>query len=143
MYDRLQENAGLGLHTLVLLDIKVKEQSLEDLARGRRVFQPPRYMTVAQCAAQMLELENERGQGVCRPEALAVGAARVGSDDQRLVCGTLRQLVDVDMGPPLHSLVLVGNRTHDLDWTFLREYAVDTAVFDEIWTRDNKGRQMI
>jgi diphthine methyl ester synthase len=30
---RIQENVGLGLHTLVLLDIKVKEQSEEDLAR--------------------------------------------------------------------------------------------------------------
>ena len=32
-YDRIQENAGLGMHTLVLLDIKVKEQSEENLAR--------------------------------------------------------------------------------------------------------------
>lgn len=32
-YDRIKENADLGLHTLVLLDIKVKEQSEENLAR--------------------------------------------------------------------------------------------------------------
>jgi diphthine methyl ester synthase len=32
-YDRIAENAKLGLHTLVLLDIKVKEQSEENLAR--------------------------------------------------------------------------------------------------------------
>jgi len=32
-YDRVKENADLGLHTLVLLDIKVKEQSIENLAR--------------------------------------------------------------------------------------------------------------
>lgn len=32
-YDRIKENADLGLHTLVLLDIKVKEQSDENLAR--------------------------------------------------------------------------------------------------------------
>jgi diphthine synthase len=30
---RIEENASLGLHTLVLLDIKVKEQSEENLAR--------------------------------------------------------------------------------------------------------------
>lgn len=30
---RIEENATLGLHTLVLLDIKVKEQSEENLAR--------------------------------------------------------------------------------------------------------------
>ena len=32
-YDRIKENVGLGLHTLVLLDIKVKEPSEENLAR--------------------------------------------------------------------------------------------------------------
>jgi diphthine synthase len=32
-YDRIKENADVGLHTLVLLDIKVKEQSDENLAR--------------------------------------------------------------------------------------------------------------
>ena len=32
-YDRVKENADLGMHTLVLLDIKVKEQSIENLAR--------------------------------------------------------------------------------------------------------------
>ena len=32
-YDRVKENVRLGMHTLVLLDIKVKEQSEENLAR--------------------------------------------------------------------------------------------------------------
>lgn len=37
-YDRIKENSDLGLHTLVLLDIKVKEQSEENLARLVVVF---------------------------------------------------------------------------------------------------------
>jgi len=32
-YDRVAENVKLGMHTLLLLDIKVKEQSEENLAR--------------------------------------------------------------------------------------------------------------
>lgn len=32
-YDRVKENMHLGMHTLLLLDIKVKEQSEENLAR--------------------------------------------------------------------------------------------------------------
>ncbi len=32
-YDRVRENADLGMHTLILLDIKVKEQSEENLIR--------------------------------------------------------------------------------------------------------------
>jgi diphthine synthase len=114
-YDRVKENRQIGLHTLMLLDIKVKEQSLENLARGKKVFEPPRYMTVAQCASQMLETEEERQEGVYGPDSLAIGAARVGAKDQKLVAGALRQLSEIDLGKPLHSLVLLGKRTHDLE----------------------------
>lgn len=54
-YDRVRENAHLGLHALVLLDINVKEPDLVDMARGRIEYEPPRFMTVAQCAQQMIE----------------------------------------------------------------------------------------
>lgn len=39
-YPRILANRQRGLHTLCLLDIKVKEPSLESLARGRKVPMP-------------------------------------------------------------------------------------------------------
>ncbi|KAK2074239.1 hypothetical protein P8C59_008460 [Phyllachora maydis] len=116
-YDRLRENAGLGLHTLVLLDIKVREQSLENMARGRLVYEPPRFMSVGTCARQMLEVEEDTGAGVCAKERLAIGAARVGGPTEMFVAGTLEELCGADeaLGPPLHSLVLLGRRTHELE----------------------------
>jgi diphthine synthase len=39
-YDRVKENSNLGMHTLILLDIKVKEQSEENLARLISPFSP-------------------------------------------------------------------------------------------------------
>ena len=134
-YDRVKENIQLGLHTLVLVDIKVKEPSLEHLARGKIIYEPPRYMTVAQCASQMLETEEERKEGVYGPDSLAVGAARVGAADQKLVAGTLKELAEVDMGPPLHSLVLLGRKTHDLEKDYIREFAVNKATFDASWQK--------
>jgi len=134
-YDRIKENVGIGLHTLILLDIKVKEQSLENMARGRKIYEPPRYMTVAQCAEQMLEIEEERREAVYQDDSLAIGAARVGAKEQRMVCGTLKELSQVDLGPPLHSLVLLGKRTHELERDFIRAMAVDTKTFDESWKR--------
>ncbi|KAF4762594.1 hypothetical protein HAV15_006703 [Penicillium sp. str.  len=119
----------------LLLDIKVKEQSLENMARGRRIFEPPRYMTVAQCAAQMLETEEERQEGVYGPDSLAVGAARVGAANQQLVSGTLKELATVEMGAPLHSLVLLGRRTHDLERDYIREYAVNKETFDASYVK--------
>ncbi|KAJ5553773.1 Diphthine methyl ester synthase [Penicillium frequentans] len=134
-YDRVAENAQIGLHTLVLLDIKVKEQSMENLARGRRTYEPPRYMTVAQCAQQMLEVEEDRKEGICAPDRLAMGAARVGAPDQKLVVGTLTELAEVEMGAPLHSVVLLGRRTHDLERDYIRQFAVDQATFDASYAK--------
>lgn len=137
-YDRVKENAQMGLHTLVLLDIKVKEQSMENLARGRKIFEPPRYMTVAQCASQMLETEEERKEGVYGPDSLAIGTARVGSSNQKLAAGTLEELSTLDMGEPLHSLVLLGKRTHELERDFIRRFAVDTTTFDASWKKNQE-----
>ncbi|KAJ5291957.1 Diphthine methyl ester synthase [Penicillium angulare] len=134
-YDRIRENASIGLHTLVLLDIKVKEQSMENLARGRRIFEPPRYMTVAQCAQQMLEVEEDRKEGVYSPDSLIMGAARVGASDQKLVVGTLTEMAEVEMGAPLHSVVLLGRRTHDLERDYIRQFAVDEATFDASYAK--------
>ena len=132
-YDRINENVQIGLHTLVLLDIKVKEQSLENMARGRKIYEPPRYMTVAQCAQQMLEIEEERREGVYGEGSLAIGVARVGAKDQKMITGTLKELCDVDLGSPLHSLVLLGSRRHELERDFIRPFAVNTATFDSSW----------
>lgn len=134
-YDRIKENVQIGLHTLVLLDIKVKEQSPENMARGRKIYEPPRYMTAAQCAQQMLEIEGQRKEAVYGEGSLAIGVARVGAKNQKMVTGTLKQLCDVDLGPPLHSLVLLGSRRHELERDFIRPFAVDTNTFDESWQR--------
>ena len=133
-YPRLQENVTIGLHTLVLLDIKVKEPDLDVLARtGRTKYLPPRFMTVAECAQQLIEVEEELKGGVCGKDALAVGVSRVGSEDMQIVAGTLEQLCAADLGRPLHSLVLVGRRGHELERDFLEEFAVDVDTFKALW----------
>ena len=51
-------------------------------------------------------------------DTLCVAVARLGRDDQRIVAATLAQMASgcdgLDMGPPLHSLVLVGD-THPVE----------------------------
>jgi diphthine methyl ester synthase len=148
-YDRIRENRDVGLHTLVLLDIKVKEQSLENMARGRKIYEPPRYMTAGQCASQMLEIEQikkEEGEGkdgAYGEDSLAIGVARVGGKTEKFVSGTLKQLclADEELGGPLHSLVLLGRRTHELESEYVREFAIDKQTWDTIWKRDYEGKQ--
>ncbi|CAG8487851.1 5338_t:CDS:2, partial [Funneliformis mosseae] len=84
-YDRIKENRNLGLHTLCLLDIKVKEQSIENLARGKKIYEPPRYMNVNQAIEQLLEIEEQRKENAYTSETLAIGIARLGSLTEQLI----------------------------------------------------------
>ncbi|RXK35106.1 diphthine synthase [Tremella mesenterica] len=59
-YDRLEENLRVGLHTLVLLDIKVREQSEENMARGRLIYEPPRFMSPHTAFQQILQTLSTR-----------------------------------------------------------------------------------
>lgn len=112
-YDKTKANALSGLHTLALLDIKVREPTMASLARGRPTYLPPRFMSIRQAINQLLELEQSRGEGVCVESTRAIGLARVGCVDQLVVIGTLAELRGVDFGGPLHSMVLVGKAGAD------------------------------
>lgn len=124
-YDKIASNRKLGLHTLCLLDIKVKEQSIENLCRGRKIYEPPQYMTVAQAASQLIEVSEKRVRQAADDavadfvpaydsSTIAVGVARVGHPDQLVVTGTLAELSQTDFGAPLHSLVLTGT-LHEIE----------------------------
>ncbi|KAJ4460413.1 putative Diphthine methyl ester synthase [Paratrimastix pyriformis] len=118
-YDRIAQNMRANMHTLVLLDIKVKEQSIENLMRGRQVFEPPRYMTVNRCLEQLLEVEETRKEGVLSADMMAVGVARVGTDTQHIAAGPLASLVDLDFGPPLHCVIIPSKSLSDMERAML------------------------
>jgi diphthine methyl ester synthase len=116
----------------LISDIKVKEQSLENLARGRKIFEPPRYMSIETAIEQLLEIEDKYHEGACGESTLGVGLARVGADDEKIVAGTLKNLKDVDFGGPLHCLILVGKNVHELEAEYLRGFAIDNKDFDNL-----------
>ncbi len=125
-YDKLRYNKLGGMHTLCLLDIKVHEPDFLCMAKGKGMhYLPPRFMTVADAAQQLLHVEKERNEGLCGPNTIGVGLARLGQKTQKIVAGTLNHLTEIDMGPPLHSLIIPGDM-HILEKDFLREFAIDS-----------------
>ncbi|KAM6938553.1 diphthine methyl ester synthase [Lycodopsis pacificus] len=122
-YDKICKNRTAGLHTLCLLDIKVKEQSIENMMRGKKIYEPPRFMTVNQAADQLIQIiqrRREEGEELGMTEdTVCVGVARLGADDQSIRAATLSQLMSCDLGAPLHSLVVTG-RLHPLEVDMLR-----------------------
>lgn len=128
-YDKIWENRKIGLHTLVLLDIKVKEQSIENMARGRLIYEPPRYMTISQCCEQLLEIEENRGTKAYTPDTPAVAISRLGSATQGFKVGTIKELSEYDAGEPLHSLIILGRQCHDLELDYLLEFTDNKEKF--------------
>ncbi|XP_015871852.3 probable diphthine methyl ester synthase [Ziziphus jujuba] len=124
-YEKIQRNRNLGLHTLCLLDIRVKEPTLESLCRGKKQYEPPRYMTINTAIEQLLEIEQTKGESAYSGDTECVGFARLGSEDQMIVAGTMKQLQLVDFGAPLHCLVITGH-THPVEEEMLDFYRLET-----------------
>ncbi|KAG0144686.1 hypothetical protein CROQUDRAFT_94719 [Cronartium quercuum f. sp. fusiforme G11] len=145
--DRLLDNLSLGLHTLLLLDIKVKEQSEENLARGRKIYEPPRFMSIPTAINQLLTslkppcpedsadaapMTEHAPLPVTRldpDKTLAISVSRLGSSTQKFCAGSLSQLAQLDakgFGDPLHSLIIIGHRLNPIERDYISQFAVDT-----------------
>lgn len=138
-YDKIADNRRIGLHTLVLLDIKVKEQSIENLLRGRKIFEPPRYMSIELAAQQLLEVEEKRKEKAYTPQTPCIGVSRLGSPNQKFVAGTLAELAEIESGEPLHSLVILGSRVHELERDFFLPWAINKESLLSALAQDNEN----
>ncbi|KAF6158082.1 hypothetical protein GIB67_014876 [Kingdonia uniflora] len=56
-------------------------------------------------------------------DTVCVGLARLGSEDQTVVVGSMKDLLEVDFGAPLHCLV-IGGDLHPLEEEILDFYTL-------------------
>ncbi|KAK3775418.1 hypothetical protein RRG08_014761 [Elysia crispata] len=131
-YDKIIINREKGMHTLCLLDIKMKEQTIENLMKGRPIYEPPRFLSASQACQQLLEIVKRRNSekmtdSDLTPDTICVAVARVGASDQKIAVATLAEMCDVDMGSPLHSLVIPGHM-HPLEGEMLKLFAFSDHV---------------
>jgi diphthine methyl ester synthase len=121
-YDKLAFNLSGSLHTLALLDIKVREPNFDLLTKkGILQYNPPKFMTINEAILQLFYIEERRKLGICLPESFGIGVARVGQDSATIISGTLLELSKLDFGPPLHSLIICG-KMHDLELEMFEFY---------------------
>ena len=129
-YPKIQYNRNGGMHTLCLLDIKVKEPDFEAMKRGKTVYLPPRFMSVNESSEQLIEAEEVRGRGAYDPDrTLCVGLARLGQSDQCIIAGTLNELRQQDFGSPLHCMIICGE-VHDMELEALRPYLLKDSRYE-------------
>ena len=128
-YPKIKYNRMGGMHTLCLLDIKVKEPDFEAMKRGKIVYLPPRFMSVNVAAEQLIESEEMRKGKAYNPKStLCVGLARLGQPDQCIIAGTLEELKEQEFGAPLHCLIICGE-VHDMELEALKPYLVKNSKY--------------
>ena len=85
-YDKIHYNRRGGIHTLCVLDIKMKEPDFEVMCHDHTVFLlPPRFVTANEALEQLIEIEKKRHEGAYTKDMMCVGMARLGQDPLSLV----------------------------------------------------------
>ncbi|MCK4614277.1 MAG: diphthine synthase [Thermoplasmata archaeon] len=92
-YDIIFNNLDQGLHTLVLLDIRTDRDYSMTATEGLRLLS---------------RMEGKIGKGILTREREIAVVARAGSEEPFLWYGTLKEGMETDFGPPLHSVVVPG-----------------------------------
>lgn len=108
----------------------MKEPTLESLTKKKREYQPPRFMSVAEAAQQLLQIvKKRRDTGIVEDDlafneqTLFVGVARVGHETQVIKVCTLTEMAELDLGAPLHSIVLPAKKLHPLETEYLQQFS--------------------
>jgi diphthine synthase len=91
-YDAIKLNKEMGLHTLVLLDLRPVEQ---------------RFVTVNLGIQYLLEINSKRNDDVFNENTMVVGCARIGGDFH-IKYGKAKDLLNHDFGQPLHCMIIPG-----------------------------------
>ncbi|KAK9880493.1 hypothetical protein WA026_011734 [Henosepilachna vigintioctopunctata] len=126
-FTRIVSNFKNNLHTLCLLDIKVKEPTLESLMKKNREYMPPMFMSANEAAKQLLEILNKKSEhdtsGLCK-DSLCIGLARVGCEDEKIIACTLNEMLEVDLGKPLHCMVIAAPKLHPLELEYVDQFRI-------------------
>lgn len=101
--------------------------------KGKKEYLPPMFMSVNVAARQLIDsiemlttsspTDNDE-QTLNEPlmlkeDAICVALARIGSDTQLIRKAQLKDLLELEMGPPLHSLIIAG-KLHPLESDMLK-----------------------
>ena len=92
-YEIIKDNKKIGLHTLVLLDIQADNK---------------KYMTVNEGMQLLLKMEEKHGEDILNENSTICVVARAGSSEPIVAADTIKNLIERDFGPPLHTLVVPG-----------------------------------
>ena len=128
-YDVIESNLADGLHTLVLLDIvSGSSGDTSDISPDHpgieMRYNDERLVLMSSTTGfdLLLEMEERSKKGILTGGTLVCAVARAGAEDVRATAGYLENMQELDMGSPLHSIVIPG-KLHFMEAEALVELA--------------------
>jgi len=92
-YNVIKSNKSLGLHTLILLDLKPEEK---------------KFMSISDAIKILAQIEEKRKENIFTKDTLCIGCSALGSDSQVIKAGTSDVLLKAKFGSGLHCLIVPG-----------------------------------
>lgn len=108
-YQVVKENRERGLHTLLLLDIDKKDD---------------KYLSPKKAMRTLLKIEEEDNEGLFEEKTKVVSVSRLGSPKRKIKYGSVKSLMEKDLGPPLHTLIVPGE-LHEREERYLELFKVE------------------
>jgi len=114
VYNTIHDNLLAGNHTLILTEYTINDS----------VKSP--FLDPKEALKMLLGVEDDLKYGILNQDTFAIIASRIGTEDNNIVSGKIRSLMESDFGSGPHSMVVTGplhfseedavvNLTHNLD----------------------------
>ncbi|SBT34036.1 diphthine synthase, putative [Plasmodium ovale wallikeri] len=121
-YDKIKVNLDNNFHTLCLLDIKIKERTIENIMKNRNIYEPSKFMTINEAIEQLFYCEDIHKKNVITKDTLGIAIVRIGSNNQQIISGNLLTLKSIHFNDPLHSLIICAPLLHDIEKEYFDMY---------------------
>jgi len=93
-YEVIRDNKKMGLHTLILLDIQADKNRFMNANEGLKI---------------LLDMEEKKQEKILKKDGIACVVAKAGSNKPIVKAGRIKDLIKIDFGSPLQSIVIPGS----------------------------------
>ncbi|KAI3385556.1 hypothetical protein SNEBB_008536 [Seison nebaliae] len=139
-FEKIERNRSMSLHTLCLLDIKIRENDIDAMMKGQIKYLPNRFMKANEACGQLVHYIDVNVNSTLTKNTLVVAVCRLGSETERIIVSTIGRLAimsDDDLGKELHSIVIPG-RIDIVEKEVMELYKQDDLNYEELVTNHNQ-----
>ncbi len=113
VYRVIKENLERGLHTLCLLDV--------DVEAGK-------FLSVREALETLMSLEEKLRQGAVSTQRKIVVASKLGSEEQRIVFGSIEEVYKVSEELKLPAVIIIPGKLHFTEEEFLKFFELKPKI---------------